>query len=79
MLLTRKIVKLWNELVYMGFTPLMPEKGIIDITIHNSADELNFCAAVMNYNVMLLKVDLKESERYYKVGDFTVRVWSPKN
>lgn len=79
MLLTEKFVKLWNELVYMGFTPLMPENGVIDITVHDTVDELDFSAAVMNYNVMLLKVDLKESERYYKVGDFTIRVWAPKN
>lgn len=78
MLLTDNFVKLWNELVRMGFTPLMPEKGIIDIAAYDTVDELNFCAATMGYNVKLLKVDLKESEVYYKVNEFTIRIWVHK-
>lgn len=79
MLLTANFVKLWNELARMGFTPLMVENGIIDIKAYDTTDELNFAAATMGYRVRLLKVDLKESEVYYKVNEFTVRIWVQKD
>lgn len=76
MIITKDFANVWNELVSMGFTPTMVDDGVIDITVQNTCDELDFAAAVMNFNVYLTKVDTVEKERYYKVNQFTVRVFT---
>lgn len=76
MLITKEFAEVWNELVRMGFTPTMVDEGVIDITVRNTCDELDFAAAVMDFNVYLTKVDIEESERYYRVNQFIVRVYA---
>ena len=76
MFITKEFAEIWNALVEMGFSPSIIDSGVIDVMVCNTSEELDFAAAVMDFNVHLTDTIPEENERLYKVGNYRVRVYT---
>lgn len=78
MKITKELMEVWNALVDWGFKPTLSASMEIEITVRNSSQDLNFSAAVGDFNRKLDFINTDEGEYWYIVDGVSVIVYDPR-
>ena len=78
MKITEELMKVWNALVDWGFKPTLSASMEIEITVRNSSQDLNFSAAMSDFNCQLDFVNADEGEYQYFINGVSVIAYNPR-
>lgn len=78
MKITQELVKVWNALVDWGFKPTLSASMEVEITVRNSSQDLDFSAAMGNFNRKLDFINPNEGEYWYIIDGVSVIVYDPR-
>lgn len=78
MKITQELMQVWNALVDWGFKPTLSASMEIEITVRNSSQDLNFSAAMSDFNCQLDFVDADEGEYRYFINGVSVIAYNPR-
>ena len=78
MKITEGLMNVWNALVDWGFKPKLSASMEVEITVRNSSQDLNFSAAVSDFDHRLAFTDTDEGEYWHFVNGVVVIVYDPR-